>query len=110
MGQCSSDADCAVNEEYGGGLECVSANEKFRTCIVNEENVDQGVDCVTADATFTTEHHLKPETMICMWKKWHGEETRARCQGKHVWYGDHLGSTDGGGRKSNAKWSECYFK
>ena len=68
------------------------------------ELCDNGVDCVTADATFTTEHHLKPETKICMWKKWHGlkyTDIRAKCQGKHVWYGHHLGATDGGGRKSN---------
>ena len=111
MGQCGSDADCAVNEEYGGGLECVAANETMRTCILNVENLVEGVDCVTADATFATEHHLKPESKVCMWKKWHNTDTRAKCRGKHVWYGDHLGQHCGGcGRKSNAKWSECYFK
>ena len=36
-------------------------------------------------------------------KKWHGKDTRAKCQGEYVWYGDHLGSHDGGGRKSSAK-------
>ena len=80
MGQCSSDADCIVNDEYGGGLECVDAN-----------------------STFIEEHHLPQGTKVCLWKKWHGRDTRAKCQGEHVWYGDHLGSHDGGGRKSSAK-------
>ena len=40
MGQCSSDADCAVNEEYGGGLECVKADEIFTTCVLSEKIIE----------------------------------------------------------------------